>query len=119
MQVHYTNVEMYRDTTDRRNIQKKTGAMPEKNGRSDQPFTKQNKKRKRKGQRWKKSPTMRYVTHLDTFDQPTNTNTGVEMMRKKQGERRGKGSMNSDGKQDEQKVRRRSNDAKYGNGISD
>jgi hypothetical protein len=49
MQVHNTNVEMYRDTTDRRNIQKKMGAMPEKNGHSDQLFTKQNQNRKRGG----------------------------------------------------------------------
>jgi hypothetical protein len=48
MQVHHTNVEMYRDTTDRRNIQKKMGAMPEKNGHGDQPFT-QNKTKTEKG----------------------------------------------------------------------
>jgi hypothetical protein len=34
---------------------------------------------------------MRYIRNkgnerLDTIDQPTNTNTGIEMMRKKQGE---------------------------------
>jgi hypothetical protein len=45
-QVHYTNVEMYRDTTDHRKIQKKMGAVPEKNGRSDQPFLKNKKKAK-------------------------------------------------------------------------
>jgi hypothetical protein len=32
MQVHNTNVEMYRDTTDHQNIQRKMGAMPEKMG---------------------------------------------------------------------------------------
>jgi hypothetical protein len=47
MQVHTTKEEMYRDTTDRRNIQRKMGAMPEKDGRSDQPFTKQNQNRKK------------------------------------------------------------------------
>jgi hypothetical protein len=61
MQVHHTDVEMYRDTTDGRNIQKKVGAMPEKNGRSNQTFTKQNQNRKREGRQWNKRPTMRYV----------------------------------------------------------
>jgi hypothetical protein len=32
MQGYHTNVEMYRDTTDRRNIQKKVSVMPEKMG---------------------------------------------------------------------------------------
>jgi hypothetical protein len=49
MQVHHTDVEMYRDTTDHRNRQKEMGAMPERNGRGDQPFTKQNQNRKREG----------------------------------------------------------------------
>jgi hypothetical protein len=49
MQGYHTNIEMYRDTTDHRNIQKKVGAMPEKNGRGDQPFTKQDQNRKREG----------------------------------------------------------------------
>jgi hypothetical protein len=48
MQGYHTHVEMYRDNTDRRNIQKKVGAMPEKNGRSDQSFT-QNKTKTEKG----------------------------------------------------------------------
>jgi hypothetical protein len=74
MLVHHTDVEMYRDTTDRRNIQKKVGAMPEKNGRSDQTFTKQNQNEKREGQQRNKRPTMRYVRNkgnarLDTIDQ--------------------------------------------------
>jgi hypothetical protein len=49
MQGYHTNVEMYRDTTDHRNIQKKVGAMPEENGRGDEPFTKQDQNRKREG----------------------------------------------------------------------
>jgi hypothetical protein len=32
MQGYHTHVEMYRDTSDSRNIQKKVGAMPEKMG---------------------------------------------------------------------------------------
>jgi hypothetical protein len=65
---------MYRDTIDLRNMQRKMGAMPEKNGRSDQPFTKQNQNRKREGRQWNKRPTMRYVrnkgnAHLDMIDQ--------------------------------------------------
>jgi hypothetical protein len=39
---------MYRDTTDRKNIQKKVGAMPERDGHSDQSFT-QNKTKTEKG----------------------------------------------------------------------
>jgi hypothetical protein len=35
------------------------------------------------------------------------------MMRKKQGEKRGKGGMNSDGQQEEKKVHLRSNDKKH------
>ena len=35
------------------------------------------------------------------------------MMRKKQGERQGKGRMNSDGQQEEKKVHLRSNDEKH------
>jgi hypothetical protein len=38
MQGYHTHVEMYRDTTEHRNIQKKVGAMPEKYGHGDQPF---------------------------------------------------------------------------------
>jgi hypothetical protein len=49
MQGYHTNVEMYRDTTDHRNIQKKVGAMPEKNWRCDQAFTKQDQTRKWEG----------------------------------------------------------------------
>jgi hypothetical protein len=48
MQGYHTHVEMFRDTTERRNIQKKVGVMPEKNGRSDQPFS-QNKTKTEKG----------------------------------------------------------------------
>jgi hypothetical protein len=46
---YHTNAQMYRDTTDRRNIQKKVGAMEEKYGRGDQPFTmyKKNQNRNR------------------------------------------------------------------------
>jgi hypothetical protein len=47
MQEYHSNVEMYRDTTECRNIQKKVGAIPEKNGRGDQPFTKQDQNRKK------------------------------------------------------------------------
>jgi Cu/Zn superoxide dismutase len=48
----------------------------------------------------------------------TNTNTGIEMMRKKQGERWGKVSMNSDGQQEEKKtVHLRTNDEKHWTGI--
>jgi hypothetical protein len=36
---YHTNVQMYRDTTDHRNIQKQVGAMQDKYGRGDQPFT--------------------------------------------------------------------------------
>jgi hypothetical protein len=57
---------MYRDTTDRRNIQKKVGAMQEKYGRSDQPFTMyKNKKKTEKGigQQQNKRDTMRYITN--------------------------------------------------------
>jgi hypothetical protein len=39
---------MYRDTTDRGNIQKKVAAMQEKYGRGDQPFTTYKKKQKQK-----------------------------------------------------------------------
>jgi len=46
MQVHNTNVEMFRDTNDCRNITEKIGVIPEKNGRSDQPFTKKTKTEK-------------------------------------------------------------------------
>jgi hypothetical protein len=45
---YHTNVEMYRDTTDRRNIQKKVGAMQEKYGLGDQPFTTYKTKPKQK-----------------------------------------------------------------------
>jgi hypothetical protein len=48
MQGYHTNVEMYRDTNDRRNIQTKVGAMQEKYGRSDQPFTTYKTKPKQK-----------------------------------------------------------------------
>jgi hypothetical protein len=61
MQGYPTNIEMYRDITHRRNIQKKVGVMPEKNGRGDQPFTKQNQIRKREGRQQNKRPTMGYV----------------------------------------------------------
>ncbi len=61
------HVEMYRDTTDRRIIQKKTGAMQEKNGRSDQPFTKQNQtKRRREGRQRNKRPT-RTTAEQETY----------------------------------------------------
>jgi hypothetical protein len=40
-------------------------------------------------------------------------NTGIEMTRKKQGEKQGKASMNSDGQQEENKVRLKSNDRKH------
>jgi hypothetical protein len=49
MQGYNSNIEMYRDTTERRNIQKKVGTMPEQYGHGDQPFktykTKQKKGR--------------------------------------------------------------------------
>jgi hypothetical protein len=49
MQGYYqTNVQMYRDTTDHRNIQKKVGAMQEKYGRGDKPFTMYKTKKNRK-----------------------------------------------------------------------
>jgi hypothetical protein len=48
MQQNHSNVEMYRDTTDCRNIQKQVGAMQEKYGRSDQPFTTYKTKQKQK-----------------------------------------------------------------------
>jgi predicted nucleic acid-binding Zn ribbon protein len=35
---YHTTVEMYRDTTDHRNIKKQVGAMQEKYGRCDQLF---------------------------------------------------------------------------------
>jgi hypothetical protein len=47
MQGYHSNIEMYRDTTERRNIQKKVGAMPEKYGRGDQPFTTYKTKQKK------------------------------------------------------------------------
>jgi hypothetical protein len=54
---------------------------------------------------------------IDLILMPINrekeTNTGVEMTRKKRGERRGKGSTNSHGQQEEKKVRLRSNDEKH------
>ncbi len=61
---------------------------------------------------------MRYVKNkgnarLDTIDKPTNATTGVEMTRKKQEKERGKDSRNSDGQQEEKKVRLRSNDEKH------
>jgi hypothetical protein len=37
------------------------GTMPEKNGSSDQPLTKENQNRKTVGQQWNKRPTMRYL----------------------------------------------------------
>jgi hypothetical protein len=42
---------MHRDTTERSNIQKKVGAMPEKYGHGDQPcmYNKQNKTKTEKG----------------------------------------------------------------------
>jgi hypothetical protein len=45
---YHTTIEMYRDTTDHRNIQKKVGAMQEKYGRGDQPFTTYKRKQKTK-----------------------------------------------------------------------
>jgi hypothetical protein len=48
MEGYHTHVEMCRDTTDHRNIQKRVGAMPGKNWRSDQSFT-QNKTKIEKG----------------------------------------------------------------------
>jgi hypothetical protein len=48
MQGYHSDVEMYRDTTDRRNIQKKVGVMPEKYGRGDQPLTTYKTKQKQK-----------------------------------------------------------------------
>jgi hypothetical protein len=53
------------------------------------------------------------------YDWSTNTNTGVEMTRRKQGERWGKGSRNSDGHKEEKKVILRSNDKKHWTGIDD
>jgi hypothetical protein len=50
---YHSNVKMYRDTTERRNIQKKVGAMPEKYGRGDQPFTMYKTKPKQKRGRMK------------------------------------------------------------------
>ena len=51
MQGNYHNtVEMYRDTTDCRNIQKKVGAMQEKYGRGDQPNTVRCTKKNQKGE---------------------------------------------------------------------
>jgi hypothetical protein len=46
---YHTNVQMYRDTTDHRNIQKKVGAMKEKYGHGDQPFTTYKKTKTEKG----------------------------------------------------------------------
>ena len=47
---YHTTVEMYRDTTDHRNIQKQVGAMQEKYGRGGQTFTTyKTKNRKRRG----------------------------------------------------------------------
>jgi hypothetical protein len=48
MQGYHSDLEMYRDTTEHRNIQKKVGAMPEKYGRGDQPFTTYKTKQKQK-----------------------------------------------------------------------
>jgi hypothetical protein len=51
MQGYHSNVEMYRDTTEHRNKQKKVGAMPEKYWRSDQPFMMYKTKPKQKRSR--------------------------------------------------------------------
>jgi len=66
MQGYHSDIEMYRDTSERRNIQKKVGAMPEKYGRGDQdqPFTTYKTKpkhRKGEGRERNKRHTMRYV----------------------------------------------------------
>jgi hypothetical protein len=46
---YHTTVEMYRDTTDHRNIHKQVGAMQEKYRRGDKPFaTYKTKNRKRR-----------------------------------------------------------------------
>ena len=77
MQGNYHNtVEMYRDTTDCRNIQKKVGAMQEKYGRGDQSFTTYKTKQKTEkgvGRQRNKRDTMRYVRNkgnerLDMID---------------------------------------------------
>ena len=46
---YHTTVEMYRDTSGRRNIQKQVGVMQEKYGRGGQTFMTYKKNRKRRG----------------------------------------------------------------------
>jgi hypothetical protein len=94
MQVYYhTTVEMYRDTIDRRNIQKQVGAMQEKYGRGGQTFTtyKIKKTEKGVGRQWNKRDTMRYVRNkgnerLDTTDKQLLT-LALRWREKKWGER--------------------------------
>ena len=52
---YHTTVKMYRDTSDRRNIQKKVGAMQEKYGRGSQKFTTYKIKKQKKA--WDDSGT--------------------------------------------------------------
>jgi len=72
---YHTTVEMYRDTSDHRNIQKQVGVMQEKYGRGGQTFTtyKIKKTEKGVGRQRNKRDTMRYIRNkgnerLDTID---------------------------------------------------
>jgi hypothetical protein len=58
---YHTTIEMYRDTTDRRNIQKQVGTMQEKYGRGVHLFTMYKKTEKGIGRQRNKRDTMRYV----------------------------------------------------------
>ena len=72
---YHATVEMYRDTSNRRNIQRHVGAMQEKYGRGGQTFTtyKIKKTEKGVGRQRNKRDTMRYVRNkgnerLDMID---------------------------------------------------
>jgi hypothetical protein len=120
MQGYHTHVEMYRDTNDRRNIQKKWARCQKKMGAVINHLPKQKKGRTTVEQETYNevhNKKQRKCTYW--YDWSTNTNTGIEMTRKKQGEKQGKGRINRDGQQEEKKVCLRNNDKKHWIGIHD
>jgi len=123
---YHATVEMYRDTSNRRNIQKHVGAMQEKYGRGGQKFKtyKIKKTEKGVGRQRNKRDTMRYVRNegnerLATIDKQLLT-LALRWREKRGEERWGKGGMNSDGQREEKKVRQRTtNDEKQWTWIDD